>query len=655
MSFITFPARIEGASYKNTGIGFDALYRVVPAPPQGEDNTAFGYAALQLNTSGDSNTAVGSGALSLNITGRKNTAIGENVLDSNDSGEFNTSIGANSLSSAIDADYNVAVGANALANFSSAGLTYNTAVGAGAGQLITTGTKNTILGRYNGNQGGLDIRTLSNYCVISDGDGNPRIIVDPTGLVSAPGGFSGGGGGGGAITIDNKTSAYTVVSADLGKVINCTANTFTVSLTAAATLGAGFNCWVWNTGTGAITIDPSGAETIDGVSTVILRQGEGTQIVCTGTEWLTGDKKTMRGYADNIQSTQTRPSVSGTNSAGIGPGTIVSGTNAFAAGYFPQATANNTTAVGYGAQATGTGANALGYDASASGVASNAIGANSGSTGSRALGQGSTAIGGSRATGTDSFAVAGSTNVTPYGASNIGAVAIGRLATASATDSVAIGNAATASGFAAIALGSAIASGSRSLAWGVSNLGVSAIASATESVALGESCRALQQRAWARGWGAVADVYGKEAYASGVFANNGDAQRGYFTLRGFTANATPQQLTSNGAAASATNQLNLRDNYSAITFSGIVVARRNGFSGTESAAWKIEGLARREGGAGTTTLVASSVTVISNAPGWGLALAADTTNGAVSITATGAVGFSIQWVANVETAETTFA
>ena len=39
---------------------------------------------------------------------------------------------------------------------------------------MTTGSSNTILGNFTGNQGGLDIRTASNYIVLSDGDGNPR-------------------------------------------------------------------------------------------------------------------------------------------------------------------------------------------------------------------------------------------------------------------------------------------------------------------------------------------------------------------------------------------------------------------------------------------------------------------------------------------------
>jgi hypothetical protein len=46
---------------------------------------------------------------------------------------------------------------------------------------MTTVSKNTILGVYSGNQGGLDIRTASNYIVLSDGDGNPRGVFDGSG------------------------------------------------------------------------------------------------------------------------------------------------------------------------------------------------------------------------------------------------------------------------------------------------------------------------------------------------------------------------------------------------------------------------------------------------------------------------------------------
>jgi hypothetical protein len=52
---------------------------------------------------------------------------------------------------------------------------------------MTTGNKNVILGRYSGNAGGLDIRTASNYIVLSDGDGNPLIATYPGASVSLNG------------------------------------------------------------------------------------------------------------------------------------------------------------------------------------------------------------------------------------------------------------------------------------------------------------------------------------------------------------------------------------------------------------------------------------------------------------------------------------
>ena len=62
--------------------------------------------------------------------------------------------------------------------------TNNTAIGYNSGGDMTTGTKNTIVGSYTGNGGGLDIRTSSNYIVLSDGDGNPRQITTNTGHTS---------------------------------------------------------------------------------------------------------------------------------------------------------------------------------------------------------------------------------------------------------------------------------------------------------------------------------------------------------------------------------------------------------------------------------------------------------------------------------------
>ena len=48
---------------------------------------------------------------------------------------------------------------------------------------MTTGSKNTFLGGYNGNQNSLDLRTASNNIVLSDGDGAPRLVVDSSARV----------------------------------------------------------------------------------------------------------------------------------------------------------------------------------------------------------------------------------------------------------------------------------------------------------------------------------------------------------------------------------------------------------------------------------------------------------------------------------------
>jgi len=95
--------------------------------------------------------------LRLNTTGSSNTAIGHQALDANTTGSFNTCIG-------YQAGYSL----------NGSGNTLNTFIGQSAGYNITSGIKNTIIGTYNGNQNGLDIRTASNYIVLSDGDGTPR-------------------------------------------------------------------------------------------------------------------------------------------------------------------------------------------------------------------------------------------------------------------------------------------------------------------------------------------------------------------------------------------------------------------------------------------------------------------------------------------------
>ena len=430
------------------------------------------------------------------------------------------------------------------------------------------------------------------------GTGSVEEIDIGSGLSLSAGTLSASGGGGGALTISNKTAAYTVVAGDLGTIINCTSGTFTVSLTAAATLGSGFNCWIWNTSTtstNVITIDPNGSETIDGGATSILRPGEGMQIVCDGTNWQTGNEKALRLYAEN-SSTVSKPSVAGADSVAIGRGASASATNTLA----------------------------IGANANASANYASAVGANSAGQGSQATANGAVALGGSRASGTDSFAAAIANFSSSYGAQGTGAIAIGETAKAASTYSIAIGALATAS----VSSSSAI--------------GLRATADETDSFALGSWSKTISK--------------GKFAFSAFQLGGAaGNTQAGKIILGVSTTNATATNLISaDSGTVTATNQILLSNN-SAYAFSGIVIARQSAAGGTASAAWKVEGLIRREANAGTTTLVASTVTAISNVPGWTLALSADTTNGCLAVTATGAAATNIRWVANIDTAELVYA
>jgi hypothetical protein len=172
---------------KSTAVGFSALYSNT-----GNYNSAFGSESLYSNTTGTLNTGLGRDSLFDNTTGSYNTAVGQSALENNTTASYNTAVGYQAGYSNSTSAYNVFVGY--VAGYTSTGgyntyigngagylattATYNSFLGYGAGQAITTGSKNSIIGAYTGNQGGLDIRTASNYIVLSDGDGNPRIWND---------------------------------------------------------------------------------------------------------------------------------------------------------------------------------------------------------------------------------------------------------------------------------------------------------------------------------------------------------------------------------------------------------------------------------------------------------------------------------------------
>jgi hypothetical protein len=110
------------AGYYNTASGDSALR----SNTTGVHNTANGVKALQRNTTGNYNTATGAAALLFNTTGTGNTGYGLQALRSNDVGHYNTAVGYQTL---------VAVKGYR-----------NTALGWGAGNLLTSGSDNIYVG-----------------------------------------------------------------------------------------------------------------------------------------------------------------------------------------------------------------------------------------------------------------------------------------------------------------------------------------------------------------------------------------------------------------------------------------------------------------------------------------------------------------------------
>jgi len=341
-------------------------------------------------------------------------------------------------------------------------------------------------------------------------------------------------------------------------------------------------------------------------------------------------------YAEN-PSSPTAPSATGTNAVAIGNGSTATNTDAFAIGRLTDATGSGSVAIGYSVDATGLRSLAIGAGTDATSSYASAIGTNSGNSGSQAVtGAGAMALGGSYASGTDSFAAAIANNTSSFGATGANSVAIGANAKSQSFRSIAIGRAAVANAESAVAIGTSI------------------FASGVSSVTIGTNCSAESAYGYASGFHSHTEAtYGKKVYASGRFSGTGDAQTGTFVLRSDTTDATPEALTTDNSAAGTTDQIILPNN-SAYAFHGTIVAREQASAGTDCAAWKIEGLIRREGSAGTTVLVNSATTVLDNTPAWGMALSADTTNGGLKIEVTGAAATNIRFVATISTSEVSY-
>jgi len=217
-------SRARDLANSTTALNVDGTIKLDGNYPVGSRNVALGDIALDDATmTGGFNTAIGNGSMSNNTTGVSNSALGDYSLVTNTTGSYNVALGASALLSNTTAGYNTAVGYQAgfsnttsqlntflgyQAGYSNtSGTGYNTFVGQGSGDAVTTGSKNVILGSYSGNEGGLDIRTSSNYVVLADGDGNPRLYFNGQSLYSI-GVYNVTGGAAANVYVDGAGNIY---------------------------------------------------------------------------------------------------------------------------------------------------------------------------------------------------------------------------------------------------------------------------------------------------------------------------------------------------------------------------------------------------------------------------------------------------------------
>lgn len=155
-------------------------------------------------------------------------------------------------------------------------------------------------------------------------------------------------------------------------------------------------------------------------------------------------------------------------------------------------------------------------------------------------------------------------------------------------------------------------------------------------------------------------AYGRGVWAAGSFATQGDAQSGEHMLRRITTDATATRLTADNAVMSTTNTINLPNNGTCMIHAIMAAQQTAGTAGTagDCAGWDMNILIKRGANAAATVLVGSggSGTPIykdTAAAAWSVALAADTTNGGLSVTVTGEANKTIRWVLRIMSVEVT--
>lgn len=248
-----------------------------------------------------------------------------------------------------------------------------------------------------------------------------------------------------------------------------------------------------------------------------------------------------------------------------------------------------------------------------------------------------------RATGVQST-VAGGINNLSSGAYSFTA---GYQCTASLDSAISLGYINTASGNTSIALGyQNTASNSYSV-----SIGRACTSSGVASVSIGEGANSGSNSSIAIGYQASTfnTVSNRISFGGGDYGY-GYNQKSILIVTGQTTDTTTTTLTVRSASTTnASFQFTLENNQ-LLRFKGSIVGKQTGT--TNIGVWDIDGVIVRGANAGTTTLVAPNVNLVTNASGWGTPiLSANTTLGCLSVQVIGLAGTNIRWTGSIETTE----
>lgn len=244
----------------NIGIGNGAY----GSTSTGNDNIAIGSDTLsQTTANAGNNIAIGKGALNVTLTSAAgNAVIGVNALSSASGGSANS--------------YNSAIGYQAGRSCISA---YNVFAGYNAGSILTTGSKNIVIGQ--GAQPSSNV--VHNECTMGDTNMN-NFRVPGIGLAIGADKMTYAGTYQQKITT---VTANTTLGVHNTVIVDTTSGAITITLPAATSnTGTVYNIKKKTSDVNAITVDANASETIDGALTqTISLQYDSMSIHCDGTTW----------------------------------------------------------------------------------------------------------------------------------------------------------------------------------------------------------------------------------------------------------------------------------------------------------------------------------------------------------------------------------